>query len=526
MYEDPSVRQGSLGGCAEPIIRQYIETFVDERERRTYGIKGRDRDWSTVHRYAGDDLIARHLREQKVVGLAFRDYTRWAVLDLDNHGKTDNSVEIMRFVDRAQEMFGEGLAFKSSESGGVHLYIPLDGLYPSADVRQYFRSKLDRLQRKVPVHVDVYPSNAPLRLPLGRGSAYLDSQFVPIIGKGEAVAAAVEGVELLLSDGDLIRIESDRLAQFEEALYDLGLTRTKSSKRKSDGSATVNRYLANGITASGQTDEAIQYISSHFVFYGSLDPRSPIADAIQQTVDWMDANHNGNSRDWSNDREGMVGKIRRHIEHFWSKRKHTGSEYSSLHFVTDDEASTIDALTAHRPDRRKARTFLYLLVKHLRRLTAAANHELDGVPVVPLAIRYIQRWEGYGMRATALRYRDLAEELGIIERVGKPTPLGQAYRVHWNFVSNSRHLTRRIFERDGSKRDAAAQVRGREQLAEILTIHGSKATAQLVGVSDRQLRRFVRSGHTMSAPILAKIDQIRRLQSYPHAKTDINQNTK
>lgn len=510
----------STGRDSRPdaLLTPYIEAFVKDRDRSHYAINnGIDRQWPTVKSYARDKLIARHLRDRAIVGLPFREYTDLLVLDFDNHDPArDRTKDIRRLLDRVQDQIGEGVVFRSSDSGGMHAYFHLDGVHHREDIRAFGRDLLRRVQsHRDPVGVDVFPSGNVLRLPLGKGSAYLTSTFDPIEDKREALHAALDARSLLLSESSLIRIETDRAALVREALYNSGLSRERRSK--GGHSETVARLLAQGITSAGQTNEAIRYLAAHAVFYGMhADPLS----AVEWTIAWMDQHHNGNSRDWSNDRDRMRVKIADHVRHFWQLRKHLSDDYRARHFVTDDDAGTIDAITAHLDDRRKARTFLYLLIGHLRRLTDEADRELDGVPVVPLAISYIQRWEGFGKRATALRYRRLAEELGIIEPIGKPGTKGQSYRVHWDFKSNSRHLTRRIFERDGRKRETAEQTKAVETIRQILDQIGTTATAQLLDVSERHVRRLVRSERPFTLPVLAKLGQIRHIAKLSTCQTD------
>lgn len=508
----------------DALLTPYIEAFVNSRDRSHYGKIGRDRQWKTVKSYARDPLIDRHLHDRAIVGLPFPEYTDVLVLDFDNHDPArDRTKDIRRVLDRVQDQIGEGVVFRSSDSGGAHAYFNLDGVYHRDDIRAYGHDVLRRVQsHRNPVRVDVYPSGSVLRLPLGKGSAYLDSAFNPIEDKREALHAALDARSLLLAESPLIHIVNDRAALVREALHNAGLSREPRPARGGH-SETVARLLAQGITSAGQTNEAIRYVAAHAVFYGMHpDPLS----AVQWVIEWMDKHHNGNSRDWSNDRERMRVKIADHVSHFWPLRKHLSDDYRARHFVTDDDAGTIDAITAHLADRRKARTFLYLLVGHLRRLTDEADRELDGVPVIRMAIGYIQQWQGFRMRATALKYRRLAEELGILEPVGKHGMKGQSYRVHWDFKRNSRHLTRRIFERDGHKRDTADQTKAVETLRQTVDQIGGKATAQLLGISERHVRRLVRSERPITTPVLAKLGQIRHIAKLSTCETDQNQNRK
>ena len=497
-----------------PVV-DYFETFIrEDRLSKPYILKSLDGDWRTVYAPVSDSAIARHLQDSAVVGLPFPSMSRYLILDVDNHGTTDRQDEIRHFLDDAQEEIGQdGILFRSSQSGGVHAYFPLDGPAHAADIREHSADRLDGLIARHGLHVDMYPTaKSKLRLPLGIGSAFLDSRtFEAITDKREALRRAQDAAILLSDGGTLLHIETARMNAIERGLYQAGIRTT----RKAHTGAT-KEFLSNGITGPGQTNDAACLIAAHYVFY---ERTQTAKEATARAIGWFEANHNGHSRDWTDNRPGIEAKLRDFTAYFWSDRKAlTGRP--SQHVVTNADTADILAITDGLSERgpitkRKAREFLYTLAGHLRNISQET--ELDGAPVARLSISYIQKWKGFGMRSVAHAYRDWAEDCQIIERAGDSKD-GQKYRVHWNLATNSRRITRGTFSRHLDRERAAEADAARHELAAAVEIHGMRHVAAALKMKERNLRNTLRENSSISPATLAKFAQIRSFLSYPHAK--------
>ena len=493
-------------------VADFFDTFIrEDRLSRPYILKSLYGKWRTVNAPVSDAVIARHLQDTAAIGLPFPAMSRHLILDVDNHGPEDRQDEIRHFLDDAQEEIGQdAILFRSSQSGGIHAYFPLDGPAHAADIREYSAARLDGLIARHGLHVDLYPKGkGMLRLPLGFGSAFLDSRtFEAITDKREALRRAQEAAILLSDGGTLLHIETDRMNTVERALYEAGIRTTGTAH-----AGAAKGFLSNGITGPGQTNDAARYIAAHFVFYGNTRSAQ---EATARAIGWFEANHNGHSRDWTDNRPGIEAKLRDFTAHFWSYRR-CSMWRPFQHEVTSADAADIFAVTADLPERghpnkRKARDFLYTLAGHLRRMTQET--ELDGVSVARVSISYIQQWKGFGMRSVALAYRDWAEDSGIIERAGG-SQRGQVYRVHWNLATNSRRITRGTFSRHLDRERAAEAQEIRHELAAAVEIHGGRHVAAALKMSERNLRNTLRETSSISPATVAKFAQIRTFLSCP-----------
>jgi hypothetical protein len=103
--------------------------------------------------------------------------TRFAVLDIDAGSKYHNAQDLGKLQENLGAVGLIGTLYRSSESGGWHLYLFFDDWAASDDVEKSIKAYLKAKKYEIRSgQLEVFPSGNALRLPLQAGFAWLDQE--------------------------------------------------------------------------------------------------------------------------------------------------------------------------------------------------------------------------------------------------------------------------------------------------------------------------------------------------------------
>ena len=110
-------------------------------------------------------------------GCYWAEETHHAVLDVDAQSRYHCTAELVKLQEKLAAVGLMATPYRSSDSGGWHLYIYLDSWAESSEVEQTLKAwlKLQGYEIKSGT-LEVFPSGNALRLPLQPGFAWLDQQ--------------------------------------------------------------------------------------------------------------------------------------------------------------------------------------------------------------------------------------------------------------------------------------------------------------------------------------------------------------
>lgn len=167
-------------GLTEECLEKYLEMFVYSRwddicyKWQWSPAKGKG-DWSRQRGGWYKKLIVMHLTGETSVALEPRNVIDYLMIDIDNHGHHDESVE-ERAARCTRAFDAAPLVYRSSHSGGLRLVYFLDRPYRAKDIQEYARRRLEERGVKVSSgFVEVRAVCSSDRLPFGDGSFVYDS---------------------------------------------------------------------------------------------------------------------------------------------------------------------------------------------------------------------------------------------------------------------------------------------------------------------------------------------------------------
>ena len=119
-------------------------------------------------------------------GCYFGELTRFAVLDIDAGSPYHSAQELKKLREILAGVSLTATLFRSSESGGWHLYLPLSAWVSSKEIERSLKQflKLKGYELKGGT-LEVFPSGNALRLPLQPGFAFLDRQGEVVVKREE-----------------------------------------------------------------------------------------------------------------------------------------------------------------------------------------------------------------------------------------------------------------------------------------------------------------------------------------------------
>lgn len=286
--------------------------------------------------------------------------TKFAVLDIDANSRYHNKTSLDKLLGAlAQAGLGRSSLFRSSYSGGWHLYIFFDEPINSTDLRRQLVRLLtlhDFDVAKGTLEIFPHPSKSSLgmglRLPLQPGFAWLDKQTLDI-EHDRSDLDATTALELFvdLLDGDSnsyaafrhLKSHLDELESRKESVQararNVGKSNVIPLRQSPEPSgdfldfvrAVFHRlppgiiadtwykgrvFHLNGLTAPSQRAEAI-FCLGHYLFYGDPSRDLPaLGYGYEQEREWaikefLSFHHNGQSKDINRGRADAIAQVER-----------------------------------------------------------------------------------------------------------------------------------------------------------------------------------------------------------------------
>lgn len=158
-------------------LGRFAELFVDERSRFYRKVPG-SADFHHQRSWLKDEYLRDHLLGKYWVACLRASETRILSVDLDCHQGPASQAAMVDGYRRIRELMPKPIVFRSSNSGGLHLYWILDAQVPTfaalAMVARHLRENGVRVGRQ---SCDLRPTPTTcLRLPLGAQSVLLDPE--------------------------------------------------------------------------------------------------------------------------------------------------------------------------------------------------------------------------------------------------------------------------------------------------------------------------------------------------------------
>lgn len=279
------------------------------------------RSWTTISKHwpmSNETILSAVAgNEPSIYGLRWGEQTRFAVLDIDKNSKYRSDLELAKLQERLAAVGLTVTVYRSSNSGGWHLYIFLDDWADSREVNEYLNTWLRARDYEVRGGLlEVFPSGMGLRLPLQPGFAWLDEKGNLILTReeltrDEALASFLTDLEENKKNWteakNSIRTELEAIDRAKggsvqarkERLDTEGFEKLFSYRLIPEKYQDGRRYWQTGLTACGQRHDAILGIE-HYLWHG--DPSADVPALPGEWNDeqryrlilaWLQENHNG-----------------------------------------------------------------------------------------------------------------------------------------------------------------------------------------------------------------------------------------
>lgn len=328
-------------------FRQEFLSLYPNRAKHIYKEPG-DPKWKTsqIPLFTGMIDAAISASCSTFYGAFFGKTASFAVLDIDEGSQYHNAVELEKLLDELLSVGLSAVPYRSSESGGWHLYLP----FIQAEQSDEVEATLKRWLRTVGYEIrggqlEVFPTGNALRLPLQPGFAWLDESGNLIhkredLGVEQALAFFLQDraenardwqEAKGLIESQILLAEQARGSQFEkrvqrheerieirgfEHLFARGCIRTVWENGR--------KFWQDGLQKPGDRHNAVLAVG-HYLWYG--DPERGVQAVAGGRYDryrarlieeWLAQKHNGMCRHIN---EGNWRIVREQIERAVSWRK-------------------------------------------------------------------------------------------------------------------------------------------------------------------------------------------------------------
>ena len=279
------------------------------------------RNWTTISKQfpLPDETILAAIdgKKSEIYGLKFGDETRFAVLDIDKNSQYRNALELGNLQTKLAAVGLIAKPYRSSESGGWHLYIFFEEWANRDQVQRclsdWLRAHGYEIRNGV---LEVNPSGMGLRLPLQPGFAWLDNEGNLIrtreeLTRNEAIASFVldleknkrnwsEAKNRIESELEAIDRARDRDALAHQKAIDTdGFEKLFSYRLIAETYEEGRRIWQEGLTKTGQRHDAIKAIE-HYLWHGDEVAGVPALPATENDearynliLRWIEERHNG-----------------------------------------------------------------------------------------------------------------------------------------------------------------------------------------------------------------------------------------
>lgn len=308
------------------------------------------RNWTTISKQfpLPDETILAAIdgKKSEIYGLKFGDETRFAVLDIDKNSQYRNALELGNLQTKLAAVGLIAKPYRSSESGGWHLYIFFEEWANRDQVQRclsdWLRAHGYEIRNGV---LEVNPSGMGLRLPLQSGFAWLDNEGNLIrtreeLTRDEAIASFVfdleenkrnwsEAKNRIESELEAIDRSRDRDALAHQKAIDTdGFEKLFNYRLIAETYEEGRRIWQEGLTKTGQRHDAIKAIE-HYLWHGDQIAGVPALPATENDearynliLRWMEERHNGFCNHIN---RGKWHKVKADIKRacFWRRRSET-----------------------------------------------------------------------------------------------------------------------------------------------------------------------------------------------------------
>ena len=285
----------------------YRRAFVPDH-RAPFCLQPVGRDWYRQKTgYLTDTILAEHLAGGCTVGPIPETFTTFAAVDLDAHD-ADAARTLHHRAEQVMAAIPEAtpLVF-STPHNGFHLFFPLANRAWSSRVRAFM---LDRLKgygvTLAPGRVEVYPNGGQaIRAPLGMNSSLIDPHtLTPVSGdRGEHLHTLTE----ILTDHrhDVLVVPAHYGAHQAPQEAPRG-RRIAAGEDAGEFMLSITRLQAEGLWEPSQRNWAFLRLT----WYLRVIKGNTAQQAEANLWTWIQARHNGHSREYLADPTGVRRKVR------------------------------------------------------------------------------------------------------------------------------------------------------------------------------------------------------------------------
>ncbi|MBX9772189.1 MAG: hypothetical protein K2X29_12505, partial [Candidatus Obscuribacterales bacterium] len=297
------------------------------------------KEWTTVKGPLFTGLIDAALsgESETFYGAHWGPQTQFAVLDIDAGSNYHNVQELKHLRQRLASVGLAGTAlFQSSNSGGWHLYIPVEEPEASKEVEQALKAwlKLQGYELRGG-QLEVFPCGNGLRLPLQSGFAWLNENAELIISRGQLTTEAA--LDRFLFDleraannwNDAKTLIETQIAAMtaaaakqnqarQERLETGGFEHLYSAGRIQMHWEKGRKFWQEGLASRGQRHDAVLFVG-HYLWYGDAEngiaalPGARNDEYRARLIEqWLTDKHNGFCRHIDQDKwEEVKAQIKR-----------------------------------------------------------------------------------------------------------------------------------------------------------------------------------------------------------------------
>lgn len=248
---------------------------------------GESPNWQTESRFPLSDR--KILQGGKLYGVRFGTHTYYLLIDIDFSSRYHPEQDRLAIegIKGALEEIGlvNCVPIQSSDSGGIHLYIPISEAQPSWEISLLVKQKLAAAGYRIaPGHLEIFPNPRGYsdelslynghRLPLQQGSYLLNKDFEPIFSTQEEF---VKRWKFAQQNNTITNRQIK--AQIKKLKRNSYYPSRKASDFRNDLEAVINL----GWTGRGQTNELLGKIALKSYIFDGLKG-APLAMAIADTA--------------------------------------------------------------------------------------------------------------------------------------------------------------------------------------------------------------------------------------------------
>lgn len=251
-------------------------------------------------------------------GCYWGEETRFAVLDIDHGSSYHNAQELEKLRKILAGVSLTDTAYRSSESGGWHLYLPFSDWVSSQEVEVTLKQFLKAQGYEIKGgELEVFPTGNALRLPLQPGFAWLTEHGEvetrrEDIDRDEALIRFLTDLQTYennwseakdLIDSELARHREAQEAKHRKAISTEGFDHLYDDRGKDQEAWELGQKLWQaGLVEKGQRHEGVLAVG-HYLWYGDPDRGIPSYrgykyDRARAKIieEWLKKKHNGHCR--------------------------------------------------------------------------------------------------------------------------------------------------------------------------------------------------------------------------------------